>query len=158
AFSPSCRNTSKPSPIFSLMLMDVSSIIARDGPVMRRHAVRQIEHHFVDIAPSPAFRRVITFYDGMLAAMEMLGGVLVLGRIAATDMAASPAQAQMQPHITALQAFLAAQRAGRDVADRVQMRAAVGRHSAALAAARSCARKPCSAATTCAPSPTAAAT
>ena len=39
--------------------------------------------------------------------MEMLGGVLVLGRIAAADMAAGQAQAQMDPGIAGLDAIFA---------------------------------------------------
>ena len=40
--------------------------------------------------------------------MEMLGGVLVLGGIAAADMAAGQAQAQMDPGIASFKALFAA--------------------------------------------------
>ncbi len=49
-----------------------SSDVARDGPVVRRHAVGQIEHHFIDIAPAPAFRRIVAFDDRMLAPWKCL--------------------------------------------------------------------------------------
>src|ERR1700744_3926434 len=93
------------------------SVIARDRPVMRGHPVSQIEHRLVDVAPAPAFRRIVAFDDRMRGGVEMLGGVFV-GRIIATaDMTAGAADAQMQPVATDLEAFLAAKRAWRDVAN-----------------------------------------
>src|SRR5271167_254877 len=78
-------------------------------------------------------------------------------------MTTGPAQAQMHPGRTGLQALLATERARRHIANSVDMGAFVGHQglpvlaeSAALSPASS--RKACSAATTCAPSPTAAAT
>jgi hypothetical protein len=43
----------------------------------------------------------------MLGFMEVLGGVLILGRIAAAHLAAYQAQSQMHPGVAYLQAFLA---------------------------------------------------
>ena len=88
---------------------------------MRRHPVRQIEHDLVHIAPAPALGRIVTFDNGMFGAMEMFGGMLVFGLIAAADMTADAAEAQMKPGIALPQTFLAAQRAGRHVADGIQM-------------------------------------
>src|SRR6185312_13237145 len=93
------------------------SVIARNWAFLRGDVAAQIEEERIDITPAPAFRRVIAFDDGMLGVMEMLGGVLVLGLVATADMAAGSADAQMQPFITHLEAFLAAQRAGRDLGD-----------------------------------------
>jgi hypothetical protein len=53
----------------------------------------------------------------MPGGVEMFGRVLVGGIVAAADMAAGPAEAQMQPLAAALQAFLAAERTRRDIAD-----------------------------------------
>ena len=44
----------------------------------------------------------------MLCGVIVLRGVLVLRVVAATDMAAGPTEAQMDPGVTALEAFLAA--------------------------------------------------
>lgn len=88
---------------------------------MRRHPVRQIEHDLVRITPPPALGRIVTFDNGMFGAMEMFGGMLVLGLIAAADMTADAAEAQMKPCIAQLQTFLAAQRTGLYVLDRIQM-------------------------------------
>ena len=84
---------------------------------MRGLAVRQIEQHFVDIAPAPAFRRIVALDDRMAGGVEMLGGVRVGRIVAAADVAAGAADPQMQPRAADLQAFLAAERARRDVAD-----------------------------------------
>jgi hypothetical protein len=61
--------------------------------------------YFVDIAPDP----ILAWLDGaderMLRLMEVLGGVLVLRRVAAADVAALQAQAQVNPAITHLHAL-----------------------------------------------------
>src|SRR3954452_17658817 len=53
----------------------------------------------------------------MLRGVEMRGRVLVWRIVTAADMAAGAADPQMQPYAADLQAFLAAERARRDVAD-----------------------------------------
>ena len=76
---------------------------------MRRLAIRQIEHHLIDIAPAPAFRRVVAFDNRMLGGVKMLGRMFV-GRIVATaDMPAGPADSQMQPDVAGFQALFAAE-------------------------------------------------
>src|SRR5882757_1245748 len=106
-----------------------NSIVARDRPVMRCHPVGKIQHDLVHIAPPPAFRGIIAFDDRMAGGVEMLGRMLVLRIVAAADMAAAPAEPQMNPCVAELQAFLAAQRAGRDLADFLQMGAVRGHGS-----------------------------
>src|SRR5664279_927692 len=104
-----------------------SSIIARDRPVMRRLPVRQVEQHLVDITPAPPFRRIVALDDRMPGGVEMLRRVLVGRIVAAADMTAAAADPQMQPYAAVLQAFLAAERARRDVANAGDM-AATLRH------------------------------
>jgi hypothetical protein len=53
----------------------------------------------------------------MPGGVEMFGGVFVGRIVTATDMTAGAADPQMQPHAAALQAFLATERARRDIAD-----------------------------------------
>jgi hypothetical protein len=56
--------------------------------------------------------------------VEVLCGVLVLGRIAAADMSAGKTDAQMNPLVAGLQTFFAAVGAGRDFfTDLVKVRA-----------------------------------
>src|SRR3977135_1119224 len=122
---------------------------------MRRLSVRKIEQDFIDITPAPTFRRIVALDDRMLGGVEVLGGMLVGGIVAAADVTAAAADPQMQPLAAALEAFLATQRARRDIADAGDVSAAFCHprplpYSAGFAASP---RKPCNAATTCAPSP-----
>ena len=55
--------------------------------------------------------------------MEVLCGVFVLRGVAAADVTARETQAQVDPVVAGLEAFLAAGGAGLDVADLTQMRA-----------------------------------
>src|SRR5690349_2812028 len=95
----------------------------RDRSSLRRGVVAEIDEHFVDIAPAPAFRRIVAFDDRVPGGVEMLRGMLV-GRIVATaDVTAGAAQPQMHPPASGLQAFFAAERARRYLADGSSMRA-----------------------------------
>src|SRR6516165_9821936 len=99
----------------------------------------------------------------MARLVKMLGGVPVWRIVATADMAAGPAQPQMDPWRTCLQALLATERTGRHLANRVGVGAFGGHQclrvlAGMVAPSPRSARKVCSAATTCARSPTAAAT
>jgi hypothetical protein len=93
------------------------SIVSGNRSEMRRRLVRKIEHDFVDIAPAPALRRIIGFDDWMAGRAKMLRRVPIGRFIAAADMPASPADAQMHPWRARLQAFLTTGRARNNVAD-----------------------------------------
>src|SRR4051812_14183086 len=99
------------------------SIIAWDWSQLRRDLAAQVEHHLVNIAPAPAFGRIISLDNGMPATVEMSGGMLAARLVAAADMAATAADPQVKPFPTQLEAFLAAFAAGRDRLDRAQMAA-----------------------------------
>jgi len=66
------------------------------------------DHHLVDVAPLPVLARLQGLHDWMLAFLEVLGRVLVLRAVAAADVAAGEAHAQLDPAIALLQAFRAA--------------------------------------------------
>src|SRR2546428_9754499 len=143
-------------------MVQEGSDVTGDRAEVRRGAVGQVEGHFVDVAPAPPFRRIVALDDGVAARVEVLGGGPVRRVVAAADVAAGPAEPQVHPPGTRLQALLAAARAGRHLADRVFMGACFGHgilpYGFATTGARpASARKACSVATTCAPSPTAAA-
>src|SRR5579862_524319 len=89
---------------------------SRDRPALRRLVV-ELDEFLVDIAPAPAFRRVVAFDDRVAGGAEMLGGVAVGRIITAADVAAGSAEPQMQPRAIDLEAFLAAQRTRRHIAD-----------------------------------------
>src|ERR1700682_3182929 len=93
---------------------------------MRRHPIGQIQHHLVDITPAPSFRRIVALDDRMLGRMKMFGCVMIGGFVAASDMAAGAAYAQVHPDITGLETLFAAERARGDVANAFQMRAMIG--------------------------------
>jgi hypothetical protein len=57
----------------------------------------------------------------MVGCMEVFGGVLVLGRVAAADLPTFEAEAQMHPGIAHFQTLLTPISAGRDVSYRVKM-------------------------------------
>jgi hypothetical protein len=75
------------------------------------------QKHFIHVTPSPVLSRLKRLHDGMLSLMKVFGCVLVLGRIAAADVAADEALSQVDPGIARLQAFLAALAARLDVAN-----------------------------------------
>ena len=88
---------------------------------MRGGAVAEIEHDLVDVAPAPAFRWVVAFDDRMVRRVEMTRGVPVRRSVAASDMTARSAEAQMHPRRADLQTLLAAERTWRHIANGVDM-------------------------------------
>jgi hypothetical protein len=83
----------------------------------------EIKSHLIDVAPAPVFARLVRLDDGMFGCVEVLRGVPVLGRIAAADVAAGHAQAQMNPGVTALQAFFTSARMGFHISNLIRVRA-----------------------------------
>src|SRR5271169_1997899 len=67
-----------------------------------------VQHDFVHVAPAPVLTRLDRLDDGVFGAMKMLGGMLVLGGIAAPDVPANEAHPQMNPLVPHLQTFFAA--------------------------------------------------
>jgi hypothetical protein len=67
---------------------------------------KRLDHEFVDVTPAPVFAGFEGTHDGMLCLSEVLGGVTILGGIAAADVAANLANAKMNPRIAHLQALL----------------------------------------------------
>ena len=72
-----CFASHTSSPVPGLMLRGPHSYKTRDGAVVWRHSVGEIEHYFVHIAPAPALRRIVAFDDRVLAPVKMLRRVLV---------------------------------------------------------------------------------
>ena len=73
----------------------------RSRPLLDRAALRRrrsdLHERIVDIAPAPAFRRIVAFDDRMAGGVEVRGGVACSATVAAADMTAGAAQPQMQP-------------------------------------------------------------
>jgi hypothetical protein len=66
-------------------------------PLQSRSSRKWLNHHIVDVTPSPVFARFKRSHDGVFRLFEVLGGMLVLRGIAAADVAAYFAEAQMDP-------------------------------------------------------------
>jgi hypothetical protein len=98
-------------------------IVARDRSVLGRGSIRKVKSNFVYVTPAPVLRRIIAFDDRVRGGPKMLGSMPVGGVVAAADVTASSAEAQVNPGRTGLQTFLATSRARRDIADRIKMRA-----------------------------------
>jgi hypothetical protein len=61
----------------------------------------------IDITPAPIFARLKRLNDRVMGRVKMFGGMLVFGGIAAANMPANQAFAQMHPAIPHLQTFFA---------------------------------------------------
>src|SRR6185437_3866281 len=82
------------------------------APARLRRDRRLFRHDLVRVAPAPALARLDGADHRMLGGMVMLGGVGVGRRVAATDVAAGEAKAEMDPATADLEAFLTASAVG----------------------------------------------
>jgi len=62
-----------------------------------RRLVGQVDELFVDITPSPTFRRIITLDDWMPGRVEVGGRMFAGGLVATPHMTALPTDAKMHP-------------------------------------------------------------
>lgn len=81
----------------------------------------KVQFQVVDVAPAPSLAGLERLHDRVLSAVEVLGGVFVFRRVAATDMAALQAQPQVHPAVTRLQTLFAALGVRSDLLDLVEM-------------------------------------
>jgi hypothetical protein len=64
-------------------------------------------NHLIHITPNPFLSRLNRAHHGMMDVLKMLGGMFILGRIAASHFAAHHAHAQVNPVVANLDAFFA---------------------------------------------------
>jgi len=81
-----------------------------------------LEHYLIDVAPAPILSRLEGLNNGMVGRVEMFCGMFVLRGIAAANMPAFQANAQVNPAITGLQTILTSLCAGRDIMNMVKVR------------------------------------
>jgi hypothetical protein len=75
---------------------------------LRRHSSHKLAgFDLVHITPNPAFSRLDGTNQWVLRFVEMLGGMLVLGRIAAAHVPTNETQAQVNPRIAGLNTLFA---------------------------------------------------
>src|SRR5438445_140673 len=91
--------------------------------VQRRTRRPELEHQLIWIAPEPIFARLIRADDRMLGGAEMFGCVLSRRVVAAADVPAAGAHAQMDPAAARLEALHAAIAAGPHVTNLVEVHA-----------------------------------
>ena len=60
-------------------------------------ALLEVDHKLVNVAPAPALAGLDGTHDRVFGGVEMLGGVLVFGGVAAGDVPAEQALAEMHP-------------------------------------------------------------
>src|SRR5260370_7716837 len=87
-------------------MCSVSQVLSHSPKGSGGHS-SEVKFDLIDIAPAPILAGLERFDDGVLGGMEMLGGVLIFGRIAAPHVPAGEAQAQGYPLVPHLQPFLA---------------------------------------------------
>ena len=85
------------------------------------YKLRLLKHHLVDVAPAPVFSRLEGLDNRVVGRVEMLRRVLVLRGVAASDMPANQALAQVNPAIANFQTVLTTIRARCDLSYLIQM-------------------------------------
>ena len=75
----------------------------------------------VSIAPHPGFARFDRTHERVLGLLEVFGGMLVFGRVAASDMTALETQTQVHPGIAGFHALFADVFGGMKDADLIEM-------------------------------------
>src|SRR5437867_9833524 len=108
----------------SISFSETAEVRVVPDPRLSRSSELHVD--LVDVAPAPAFPRLERGDDRMPGLLEMLGGVLVLRVVAASDVSARPAQAKMHPGVSRGEAFLAAVGVGRGCLYGTQMSASGG--------------------------------
>ncbi|GJE22891.1 hypothetical protein JHFBIEKO_3349 [Methylobacterium mesophilicum] len=100
-------------PIAFLIWRRSNSVIPWDRTILRCGVTVEIDHDRVDIAPAPAFRRVVSLDDGMPGRVKM-GCRVTQGRlITAAHVTAGSTDSQVKPRAADPEAVLTASRARR---------------------------------------------
>src|SRR6266403_6096543 len=109
---------------------------ARPRPLQLRrwqqHRSSKLHHELVDVAPAPIFPTFERGDDRVLGRSEMLGSVLVLRLVAASDVPAGSTQPKVDPRVAHGEAFLAAAGVRHRRHDRAQMGAVRGHRNTPL--------------------------
>jgi hypothetical protein len=67
----------------------------------------QVDFEFVGITPAPVLAWFERFYDWVFGGVKVLGGMFILGGIAAADMPARKTNSQVYPGVAGLDAIFA---------------------------------------------------
>jgi hypothetical protein len=108
------------------LLRDIASDEAWDRAVVGSRTVGEVEHNLVDVAPAPAFGRIVALNDRVARGVEVRTCVPIWRIVAAANVTASSAESQVNPRGAGPQALLATEGARRHVANGAFMGALVG--------------------------------
>ena len=90
--------------------------------LLMKYLLKGLEHDLVNVAPAPIFTGLEGLDNGMAGCMEMFGSMFVLRGVAAANVPANKALAQVYPGIANFQAILAAISTRRNVSNLVEVR------------------------------------
>ena len=96
---------------------------------MTASVLGKIQFELVDVTPAPILPGLDRSHDGMLGRMEVLGSMLIFGRIATTDVPATQTQAKVHPPVAHLQTLFTTSGMRFDVLDLIEMRTLIHRFS-----------------------------
>jgi len=99
----------------------IDACVAPGQGCLHINTILPLHYHLVDITPTPVFSRLKRLDNGVVRRMEVLGGMLVLRRIATANMPAFETEAQVYPRISGFQTILTAIRTGCDSSYLVKM-------------------------------------
>src|SRR5437899_1452176 len=88
------------------------TVSLRIGVTRSQPSTAEVHHHLVDEAPAPVLSRFERSHDRMLCRPKMLRRMLVFRIVAAADVAARSAEAEMHPCVAQGEALLAARGIG----------------------------------------------
>jgi hypothetical protein len=100
----------------------IQAVLSLKGKVKNRSS--RFEHHPIDVTPDPVLSRLEGLDHRVVGRVEMLGGVLILRIVTATDMSAGETEAQVDPGSANFQTVLTSIGARCDVLDLIKMRTA----------------------------------
>jgi hypothetical protein len=96
---------------------------------LRLHRCQFTDHHLINVTPHPIFTSLIGFDERMANVLEVLGGMFVLGRIAAADVSATQAETQVNPRVVGFHAVFAHMLVGVRDFNSIQVRTFNSHHS-----------------------------
>ena len=83
-------------------MCSVSQVLSHSANGRDGHS-GEIKLHLIYVAPAPGFAGFDGTHNGMFSGVKMLGGMFILGRIAAADLAANHAEPQVDPVVANFQ-------------------------------------------------------
>jgi hypothetical protein len=103
-------------------MWSVSQVLSQSENASCGHS-GEVNFYLIDVAPTPILTGLDGPHNRVVDGVKVLCSVLILGRVAAADVAARHAQSQMNPSVAHFQALLAPVRVGFNVSNLIGVRA-----------------------------------